>query len=468
MFARDVGIDELLGKPTRPQELTLAELRKDPAKLGAVALTKVLGNLFYRTFSSRSKINIHQLWIETYAEAMLKPFGLGNVSQYMAADEESVERIIARNPHLRREDFLVQLPTRPQAFVMGGTLLGPPGFSPNEDSAVSLQISPDFTGSPFYANDGPVHYKGSHGQEMTMLVGGGFVESFAFGSSSPSSPKSQEGGRSVKLEAPARPFSLADAVGISSAAFAAVMVQASTAVTMAGWFTGIDARNLLPIRDVWPVTSEKFPEQATALKFELGDGAESDNTGLMACLQRGVAKVAVFLNSNRRLDESFDFCRGHLEDLKGKVSNDLVDKFGFAIEGVGDYLAKNQVFSKSELPPLLCDLQRLRKSGKPLVVSRELEVLKNEKWGILGGWKVSVVFTYLGQSSLFNRQLPTETLQEMGRGSSGSFAHFPHFKTTFQNSGRFTSYTAEQVNLLAALSEFAVRQNGELFADLLK
>lgn len=40
------------------------------------------------------------------------------------------------------------------AKVMSGALLGPTGYEATKDNVVSLQMSPDFVGSPFYPNDG--------------------------------------------------------------------------------------------------------------------------------------------------------------------------------------------------------------------------------------------------------------------------------------------------------------------------
>lgn len=42
-----------------------------------------------------------------------------------------------------------------QSKVMSGALLGPTGYEATKDNVVSLQMSPDFVGSPFYPNDGP-------------------------------------------------------------------------------------------------------------------------------------------------------------------------------------------------------------------------------------------------------------------------------------------------------------------------
>ncbi|CAK8988267.1 unnamed protein product [Durusdinium trenchii] len=465
MFAKDVSIKDLLGEDTTPNELTMEKLFRKPARLGDVATTSITSLLLSKVMTLNGGSNPHDLWIESYAKTVLEPFGLANRSQFMAANEESLRSILQRNPSLQREQFQVPNPLRPKTFIMGGTLLAPVGLVATETSAVSLQMSPDFTGSPFYPKDSLVHYKGGQ-SDREFLVGGGFVESFAFGGSSPLSAQGQMGGDAVEMEAPPTSFSLADAIGISSAAFASVLVSADWLTSAASFFIGHQAEEYLPVKDVWPVTSERFSAWRSALKYQLGDGAEVDNTGMMPLLQRKVSKILVVDSTNVELSEDIDFCTANVLglSLKGKVSNDLLDKFGYAAENPGEYLIYNQVFHADELQPLLCEFQKKRMAGDAMVVQRDLEVLANSKWGIEGNWRVSVVFAYLSSPRRFTVNLPPETLQEVEKGSSGKFANWPHFKTSSQNGPtKFTSYTREQVNLLAALGEYMVRSNTDLF-----
>eukprot|EP00913_Durusdinium_trenchii_P030917 g28958.t1 len=321
-------------------------------------------------------------------------------SQFMAANEESLRSILQRNPSLQREQFQVPNPLRPKTFIMGGTLLAPVGLVATETSAVSLQMSPDFTGSPFYPKE----------------------SNFAFGGSSPLSAQGQMGGDAVEMEAPPTSFSLADAIGISSAAFASVLVSAGWLTSAASFFIGHQAEEYLPVKDVWP----------SGWKLE---------DFRMPLLQRKVSKILVVDSTNVELSEDIDFCTANVLglSLKGKVSNDLLDKFGYAAENPGEYLIYNQVFHADELQP------KKRMAGDAMVVQRDLEVLANSKWGIEGNWRVSVVFAYLSSPRRFTVNLPPETLQEVEKGSSGKFANWPHFKTSSQNGPtKFTSYTREQ------------------------
>jgi len=463
MFAK-MDPEELLGGSTTPSALTMRELGRTPPPLGETAtnnVIKVAMGLFQDT-------NYNDLWIKTFAEALLKPFGLGDTETYMAASAESVEEIVRANPQLHPAQFLVPQTGRPRTLVMSGTLLAPEGHTGDGYNAVSLQMSPDWTGSPFYPDNRRVSYESTgHVREKNplladMVVGGGLVESFAFGGQAPAQ---QSGGSGITLEAPPVPFSLARAVGISSAAFAALMSQVP--------FFSDTAAKLVPKADYWPVMSASFPGTQAAMRYELGDGGNLENGGLLPMLQRGARRIAWFVNTDVGLSGSVDFCSaasvGPDADMAGLVTDQLSDKFGFRGGSRGmqsSFLDNNQVFETAEFFALVCELQAERDAGKPAVALKSLRVQQNHWWGIEGGFEVDLLVVYNDKSSDFVAALPEDTQEELRKGGGGAFAHFPWFKTVMQNTGQFTSYTAQQVNLLAAHSEYAVQRHADLFRKL--
>mmetsp|Transcript_166854 Transcript_166854/g.405539 ORF Transcript_166854/g.405539 Transcript_166854/m.405539 type:complete len:194 (+) Transcript_166854:3-584(+) len=190
-------------------------------------------------------------------------------------------------------------------------------------------------------------------------------------------------------------------------------------------------------------------------------------------LQRGAQRIAWFVNTDTGISDSIDFCAsavlGPNADLKGLVTNQLTDKFGFRSSERGmqaSFLNNNQVFETEEFFPLLCELQKQKSAGKPAVVLKSLTVRRNNWWGIVGGFKVDLLVVYNEKCSDFEGSLPADTQAELSRGVHGAFAHFPWFKTVRQNREHFTSYTSEQINLLAAQSEYSVRQNVKLFRQI--
>jgi len=442
MFA-DAEPDTLLGGPTDPAKLDMAELGRTPPPLGAV------GTTWTGTIALRLKalgVPLKLLWISTVAEAILQPFGLGRLDTFMAASK------------LANETFLTPRPGRPRNFIMSGTVEAPEGCAASAESVVSLQMSPDYTGSPFYPNDTTVSYEVASGVSRpplrNVLIGGGLVETFAFGSEQPMD--GQSGDQDMHGQAPVGPFSLARAVGISSAAFAA---EASKAVG-----TLVD-----PQINIWPVTSAAHPGPQPAMSYQLGDGANQENTGLLALLQRGASKVAVMINTYAPLDTKVDFCEAPADfDCTGLVSYDMADKFGYYSPGsvTMAFDTNNQIFDKRDLLPLLCELGKLRKAGKPLAVRETLMLVENTWWGIEGGRAVDVAFVLLDKSEEFESRLPADTQAKLKSGSMmGELTDYPYFKTIFPNEDA-TALTNVQVNLLAAQMEYTVMQNADMFKGL--
>jgi len=285
-------------------------------------------------------------------------------------------------------------------------------------------------------------------------VGGGLVETFAFGGVQPTL---QSGGEQVSLPPPPLPFTLSDAVGISSAAFAAEFSKLSSTLS---------AMN--PEVEYWPVTQ---PDQTQAsVKFQVGDGGDMENTGVLEALQRGARRILWFANTDAVLVKraSFDFCGvssgGGVTEPKGKVSTQVLNKFGY---GTGLF-AVNTIFSSADFAPLVCDLQKVVESGKPAVVHKSLRLLPNTWWGIVGGYDIDLVLIYNEVSTAFQDELPLDTQAELAKGSSGAFANFPHYKTLGQNSyWKPIELTSQQVNLLAAQGEYAVIQNKNILEAVL-
>lgn len=461
MFAQE-DLSTLLGGPTTPSNLSLAELDR----LQATALA-VLSNSVTRITNKLTLAGIpeERMWVEAISTAFLEPFGLGDLHSFMAADETQVAGIKARNPQYANSTFHVPRPGRPNVFVMGGSVLAPARYEMSNENTVSLQMSPDYTGWPFHPNNAPVpSFKRSafltSGEvpglgNNDVLLGGGLVESFAFGSAAPL-PEEQAGGAAVTLQAPLTPFSLARAVGISSAAFGGALSE-----------IGLLGESFDPQASMWPVGSEAHNTSQRAMTFQLGDGAMTDNSGLLAMLQRGASKIVMVVASSAELDTKTDWCSISPSDSKlaKKIDHTLAGKFGFAYRS-NDFLyaVKNdQVFASADLQPIVCEMQQLKQAGKPQNIRRQLEVLENSWWGIKGGWTVDILFVMLDEVEEFTDQLPDDTKKALKQGLAGGLQHFPCFHTVLQNAGEMTEYRPRQTNLLAAQVEYMA---GEASADL--
>merc|ERR1711972_653209 len=121
-----------------------------------------------------------------------------------------------------------------------------------------------------------------------------------------------------------------------------------------------------------------------------------------------------------------DYCgaKPDMSQVDRDIPSELGEKFGYTIwsNGLGQYLDNNQVFSREDLPSLLCELQTLARRGAPLAVKKELLVLPNSWWGVKGGYTATILFVLNEKCPEFEKKLPDETRQTF---KHGSFAEFP-------------------------------------------
>jgi len=358
---------------------------------------------------------------------------------------------------------------------MNGTWLAPVGYYAGADSAVALQVSPDWTGYPFYPNGEAVLYPLACGYMCCppscrclcsccgarMVVGGGFVETFAFGGEAPATSE-QMGGRAAVGYPVGKPMSLAAAVGISS--FAAGGKLEGSAVL---------GKTLNPQAVAWPVLDPSVqPGPQSALRYEYGDGGIVDNSGLLALLQRGARKVVWIASSYVELSTSYDFAGATpatFDPYAADVVVQLYTAFGYPYNTLGYHQTHNQVFRKDRLLDVVRRIANLRDEGKPAVCSFNCEVLPNAWWGISGGFEVDVMLIYLTSVSNFEAALPGDTKAELAKKTDGAFANFPIYSTVGNNGMTINELglTGCQINLLAAQGEYSVAQNAEAFQQLL-
>jgi len=473
MFATEfegqkIDVAELLGKSSTPSELTMAELLKDAPPM-ARGITKGNSNSLF--WHRAGTLRDNEVWAKVVSDMVLSPFGLDSFESCMAQSAEEVKRIKAENPDLKDMAFLVPNKDRPKIFIMNGALLAPRNYDTGDDTVVSFQMCPDYTGSPFYPKDesmqdvGEITYQPAPlcciypcwRAPITLTVGGGMIESFAFGGDAPT-PAAQHGG-TVSVPKPADTFSLPEAVGISSYAPAGGFGNRR----LTAWWLNIRKK-------YWPITSDVASTPQEERYYSFGDGGNVDNAGLLPLLQRRAKKAIWIASSYRHFSSTYDFETETVDTFDpyaAGVLEQLSSYFGYGIDkrDEGWYYSNNQVFKKSLLLPICQKLVSLKAAGKPAVIKETLEVLPNNYWGIKGGYKVSLILIYLEEVKDFQEQLPLETQEELAKGAAGAFENYPIYKTTNNNSGDVLGLTTAQVNLLAAQGEYAVRQHAELFKE---
>jgi len=177
---------ELLGQLVSEDlgKLSMRALEKPLAPIFAPAeqdMWKCATDLVFRT-------NPHELWESAMTKIFLKPFGLSH--KFPFARREDVAQIKLDNPHLTHTRFHVTRSTSRPFWVAHGTIVGPQWARVHD--MLPIQFTPIYTGSPYLHK---MHYhEASHRTSMhgpatehrrDLWVGGGMVDSFAFGGEEP-------------------------------------------------------------------------------------------------------------------------------------------------------------------------------------------------------------------------------------------------------------------------------------------
>jgi hypothetical protein len=443
--------EEFLGPITDPKDITLGGISNVPTSCLGWGATQDLGDAI--DAQHRAGVPDDMLWAAAIGQLFFKRFGLYDPTNpgYFSLDDATVAEIKAANPSLANATFNVV--RRPADYNMpylliNATIDGPTATTPyNPDRLVMITYSPLYSGIPFQqVVNYPMAKMLATKAQVNALVGGGFIESFAWGCDAPAEPSTTG---SVTVGAPKSVFTAADASGTSSSAFAAIFEKIKL----------IDG--LLPEQNYWPPVASGT--QPPAELFDFGDGGNLENYGLLPLIMRGVKKVLLFINTETPLNVDYDPTKGyaHEKDLDSSFAalfgipvKDLLGKSGH------DY---NQVFPSTDYAPLVEAMQALKRQGQAMVVSKTHTIQKNDWWGIPAGGTIDVLYFYLDKVEAWKSQIKDDWVKlQLDLGDVGEFPHFPNFKTIDEDlipPWSLTQYSPKQVNLLADLTCWVVTQN---------
>src|SRR4030095_7230959 len=222
-----------------------------------------------------------RLWIFAVGVNYFFPFGLFPYPSpsYFSLDAATVADIQSRNFSLAGARFYTVRTDVPRPYlIVNSCILGPASLAPYwTESLVIFEYTPLYVGSPSALE---VTYHGDFGPDQNHLVGGGFIEPFAMGSSAPVDPPS--GGLAI-VGSPPAPFSLVDASGTSSSPFVGDIEELTSAIS--------------PQQPYWPVTNSGGEPTEV---FAFGDGGLLENLGLISLLLRQVEIIVVFTNTETK------------------------------------------------------------------------------------------------------------------------------------------------------------------------
>ncbi|MBI1357277.1 MAG: hypothetical protein GC160_23295 [Acidobacteria bacterium] len=461
--------EQFLGRTTPPEKLRAATLQQiSPVSLGATATESFMSRLVEQAlFVSMRQISPNEVWQRAVGATFFERFGLYDRGQaeYLSYNDETVADILRRNPGLQGARFHTVRRKAGDAkrpyLIVNSTLMWP-----DAGNLVPFEYTPLASGSKrrLTLEDGG-------GRRQT--VGGGFLESFAFGSGAPQQWPPEEGTACaswagsvgcVSVPPPRRPFSPAFASGTSSAAFAATNASLLGGNALLNNYL----RQGPPVERYWPIEPLDRSTPPSAEDYTFGDGGSLENYGLIPLLLRGVERAVVFINTERRLN--VDYSPGEPPYRQPSIT-ELDGNFGplFGLlpsDRNQPPTPNNQVFRTEDLSRVLRALREAQADGGPMLATTRLQVQDNAWWGLTGGWDVDVCWYYLDRAPAWEARLDPEVRRLIEAGNRAApdekipYWGFPNYKTMFQG-GKLAiiAMSAGEANLLADLCAWAATQS---------
>jgi hypothetical protein len=428
---------EILGAVSRPEELDAAALsRLSESELGIAATRDFRQTLM--SLHQSPAVAADRIWVQAVGETFLSPFGLFEAErpQAFTLDSVSSEEIRIRNPAIGPLHEVRK--GREAPYLITHATLNWPSDSDSAARKVGFEYSPLYCGSPV------LYRLESKGQSVS--VGGGLVESCAFGCDPPLVPFDADDRITVEQE---QPFTLADAIGASSA------------------FRTADRDNrFYPHVQCWPVTKAAAPGR----RYLFSDGGDLENFGIISLLRRKVRSIVVFVNTVWPLSLRINPDAGWPVDPTPETR--VMDPFMAPLFGAPNLaFPNNKVFSEGDFSLLHRRLQEAKHSRSVVAATMTHQVQENTWWGVAGGWDVRVCWVYNECVPEWEERLPLETRRciqgSLSAEKLGFLGNFPHYRTQGQNPGALIRLTPSQVNLLSHLSCWTVTRQADKLNDLL-
>ncbi len=396
-----------------------------------------------------------EAYSDIVASIFLQPFGLHDNEKFFTFHQGALRSVLSANPSLRSDDFhIVERRDRPYLIVTG-VMIGQQ-MSKDPDEYFPVEMTPLYTGirSRFeFDKDGE-----------TVVVGGGYVESFGYDSYEPHA-EAVDGKWHVRLSGRLsrgdKPigdryrFTLSDVIGASSAAPLATLSRRSV------------PNFLFPEFRHWAVDREAIDRSDDSVRrwadeYQHGDGADMDNLALTPLLARKTENILVFINSAAAFRKPTPGC-GEISDEH--ITDDIISYF--RPTGV---LIHNIVFAEKDdgLIRICEEFAARQAAGQPLVYCQPYDVIANARHGI-EPYRASICWAYLDRVQNWIEKLDHTSGDLVGElhDGEGSFDNFPHYLTFAEHGIALIDLNRERVVALSNLAAWSVRERAEYIAGSL-
>lgn len=445
-FAPDSITDmQLIGDATitPPDQLTRGNLN--------FLCTKSLGYCYYRmrneSFATafidilNSKIfNSSQYFSRCLGTILLEPFGLNSNCKFFTLNLESANRIIDKNPNLTMENFYLPHDNNRLFLICNSTFIN---TFDSKQLRYSFEYSPLSCGTPQLIE----YYKT---EDETFFIGGGFIETFAFNSTSPK--KTSENNIVEALLSNNGIFTLSDMIGSSGAA--------------PGWALDLlHMEKTLPMFNVW---SPKYIKPGLVNKCSLVDGGNIDDLGIIPLLQRGYKRIILFVNSEFPIDTAdssdCEYCYRGIDGYVGRL-------FGFLPKNIlrGPLKQNTQVFPSVQYSALDSALKIIKKDTNRNTVPYFMDTYKIVQPNPfdISMDSVSILWVYNDINPTWKKNLSNEVKSLFSdRSDTLNIVHFPNYNTIFQNKKQLFWLNRVQINLLANMWYNTLVGDSELKREL--
>ena len=444
------AIDEqrFLGDYIPPGKLTDDNLH--PAAMDPQSMGWAIHNA--NTISEFYKIGRgDEAYSDVVGSIFLKPFGLHDNKKFFTFHKAALENSLQANRELNAQNFQVVERQRPYLIV------------------TSVMIGQQMSDDPeeYYPIDMTPLYTGIRGRfELdkdgeTVVVGGGYVESFAYDSYEPLR-RARNGRYTVRLTGALlrgdKPygdrynFTLSDLIGASSAA-PLITLSRHKVVNI-----------LFPEFRHWPVDRDAIEQAGDRVRrkadeFQHGDGADMDNVALTPLLVRKTENIIVFVNTEDVFEEPAAGCGNVTEE---DLTDDIISFF--RPTGV---LIHNVVFEdESGLAAICAGFAEKQAAGEPLVYCQSYDVIANERHGI-APYRPSICWVYLNRAQAWIDQLNVsggDLVNDLHAGE-GSFKNFPHYLTFAEQGVALIDLDRERVVALSNFGAWMVMESAAYIAE---
>jgi hypothetical protein len=389
-----------------------------PKNITKDALEQINKNNYLHTVTHAGILDdIIKYWLkfardETFSRAVgnifLDHFGLHSLKRFFAYTKNQLNQIVKNNPGADTDDFYTVRDNRPFLIVCG-TLLRPG----SKDALFEM--------TPWYSG---ISQKYNRLGFNNQNIGGGFIESFAFDSNAPEEYETGNQTAVVMLGKKKHRFTLSDMIGTSSAAPAEILDK-----------FGLNDIGF-PEFKYWPVANTS-DQALKAKEYEFGDGGNIENLGIMPLLKRGVEKIVVFVNTLKKLKE------------------DNMTVINSAVKHLFTPGHVNHIFPEAKLKGLIEGLNKKLSDGQSVTYKDKYTLQSNSHYGFHANQEVEILWVYNERYKDWENSLPEDVWKKIGHGD---LAHFPHFKTFYENKSPL-DLKPIQASLLSQLSSAVVINN---------